>query len=99
MTKTYLSKAEWSLIELNLAGYVCDGMLDDDSAFAGQWYVVNPAGEPRFLGANMWLVDAGDYDNSGSSEVLFLIDGYNMGGYRLFYGNFTRSAEFLFSYH
>jgi len=46
----------------------------------------------------MWLVDAGDYDNGGKSEVLFAIDGYNMGGYRLFYDDFSRSAEFRFYY-
>jgi hypothetical protein len=96
--KAYSSKDDWSLIELNLTGYACDGP-EDDGAFDGQWYVVNSAREPRFLGTNMWLVDAGDYDNSGSSEILFSIDGYNKGGYRLFYRNFTRSAEFEFSYH
>jgi len=99
VSKSYSSNNEWALIELQLTGYACDGMLDDDSAFGGQWYVIDPTGKPRFLGTNIWLVDAGDYDNSGSSEVLFSINGYNSGGYRLFYKNFTQSAEFLFHYH
>jgi hypothetical protein len=47
----------------------------------------------------MWLVDAGDYDGDGKSEVLFAVDGYDLGGYRLFYRDFSRSSEFLFSYH
>jgi len=98
ITKAYASNDNWSLIDLNLTGYACDGPQGDDSAFVGQWYVKNPAGELRFLGTDMWLVDAGDYDNRGSSEVLFSIDRYNRGGYRLFYRNFTRSAEFEFSY-
>jgi hypothetical protein len=47
----------------------------------------------------MWLVDAGDYDSDGKSEVLFSIAEHNKGGYRLFYRNFTKRAEFAFHYH
>jgi hypothetical protein len=97
VNKAYSSLDGWSLIELSLTGNACDGSFQD--AFHGQWYVINPSGESRFLDTNMWLVDAGDYDNSGKSEVLFAIDGNNMGGYRLFYRNFTQSAEFIFYYH
>jgi hypothetical protein len=96
--KAYSSMDGWSLIELNLTGNACDGYLGQE-AFYGQWFVVDPSGKPRFLGTDMWLVDAGDYDNTGQSEILFAIDGYNMGGYRLFYDHFSRSAEFLFHYH
>lgn len=96
--KTYSSKRGWSLIDLSLTGYACDGPYDG-TGFIGQWYVVDPSGETRFLGTDMWLVDAGDYDNSGRSAVLFSIDGYNTGGYRLFYSDFSKSAEFLFNYH
>jgi len=98
LIKAYASNKGWSLLELSLAGYTCDSP-EDGTAFIGQWYVVNPSGEPSFLGSDMRLVDTGDYDNSGSSELFFSIDGYNRGGYRLFYRDFTRSAEFSFSYH
>jgi hypothetical protein len=97
VNKTYSSKEGWSLIELHLTGYACDGPPEDE--FEGQWYVVGAQGRPRFLGGNMWLVDAGDYDGDGKSEVLFSIDEYNAGGYRLFYRKFTRSVEFLYHYH
>jgi hypothetical protein len=99
VTKAYASKDKWSLIELNLTGNACDGEQDFQEAFHGQWYVIEPSGVVRFLGADMWLVDAGDYDNDGKSEVLFSIAGDNRGGYRLFYRNFTKSAEFAFYYH
>jgi hypothetical protein len=97
--KAYSSKNNWSLAELYLTGWRCDGPEEDGGAFDGQWYVIEPAGEPRFLGTGMWLVDAGDYDNDGKSEVLFSIAGYNRGGYRLFYDDFKESAEFLFGYY
>lgn len=98
VTKAYASKNNWSLVELSLTGYACDGPYDGPG-FVGQWYVIDPPGVVRFLGTDMWLVDAGDYDNDGKSEVLFSIKGYNKGGYRLFYQDFTRSAEFVFNYH
>ena len=47
----------------------------------------------------MWLVDAGDYDNDGKSEVLFSIAGYDRGGYELFYDDFQKHASFEFGYH
>ena len=99
VTKAYSSKDSWSLIELNLTGNACDGEQGSQDEFHGHWYVIEPSGAIRFLGTDMWLVDAGDYDNDGKSEVLFSIDGYNKGGYRLFYQNFNRSAEFIFYYH
>jgi len=98
VSEAYSSKNNWSLVELNLTGEACDGDQGQD-AFHGQWYAIDPLGTMKFLGEDMWLVDAGDYDNSGGSAVLFAISGYNEGGYRLFYRDFTRSAEFLFNYH
>jgi len=97
--KTYSSKDNWSLAELRLTGWACDGPPEEGGAFTSQWYAIEPTGESKLIGSEMWLVDAGDYDNDGKSEVLFSIDGYNKGGYRLFYQNFTRSAEFIFYYH
>jgi hypothetical protein len=97
-TRAYSSKNGWSLIELNLTGNACDGFQGQDAYF-GQWYVIDPLGKVKYLGTNMWLVDAGDYDNSGKSALLFSIDGYNAGGYRLFYQDFTQSAEFSFHFH
>jgi hypothetical protein len=37
----------------------------------------------------MWLVDAGDYGSDGNSELVFSIDDYNHGGYKLFYESFS----------
>ncbi|MGD0788268.1 MAG: hypothetical protein ABR898_09815 [Terracidiphilus sp.] len=95
----YSSNRGWSLVQLGLDGWGCDGPQDDDSPFIGQWYTYEPSGKVRFLGTGMWLVDAGDYDGDGKSEVLFAVFGYDLGGYRLFYRDFSQNAEFLFSYH
>ena len=99
VAKAYASKDNWSLVELNLTGNACDGEQGSQDEYHGQWYVIEPSGAARFLASDMWLVDAGDYDNDGKSEVLFAIDKDNEGGYRLFYRSFTKSTEFAFHYH
>ena len=47
----------------------------------------------------MRLVDAGDYDNSGHSQLLFLIDDDNRGGYRFYYDDFQKEAAFEYTFH
>lgn len=97
VAKAYSSNDNWSLAELSLTGNACDGEFQDE--FHGQWYLIDPSGTVRFLGTDMWLVDAGDYDNCGKSEVLFSIDGDNKGGYKLFYDDFRKQESFEFHYH
>lgn len=97
LAKSYSSMHNWSVVQLLLDRYRCDGPPDD--AFADQWFAVSPGGKVKFVGQGMWLVDAGDYDNDGKSEVVFSIDRYNEGGYELFYDDFKGHAVFRFSYH
>jgi hypothetical protein len=97
VSKTYSSNRHWLIAEVKLGGGECDG--PPDEAFTSQWFVITPEQNVRFLGSNMWLVDAGDYDNDGKSELVFSIDDDNRGGYKLFYDNFSRSAIFEFGYH
>ena len=99
VTKAYASRDEWSLVELNLTGNNCDGEQGNQDEYHGHWYVIEPSGLIRFLGMDMWLVDAGDYDNDGKCELLFSIAEHNRGGYRLFYRKFSKRAEFAFHYH
>jgi hypothetical protein len=76
--KTYLSKQAWTLASVQLTGWRCDGPTEDtaassegDNAFALRWYAVEPKGAISLVGAGIWLVDAGDYDNDGKSELVF----------------------------
>lgn len=95
--KVYGSKRNWMVASVLLAPYRCDG--PPGQPFVEQWFVITPQQEVRWLDSNMWLVDAGDYDGDGKSELVFAIDDYNRGGYRLFYDDFQQRAEFVFSYH
>jgi hypothetical protein len=95
--KAYTSNRHWLMAEVMLDGYECDGPYDEP--FSSQWFVITPEQQVQFLDSNMWLVDAGDYDNDRKSELVFSIDAYNRGGYKLFYDDFKRKAVFEFSYH
>ncbi len=93
----YSSGTGWSVVRVELEPYRCDGPADD--AFVDQWFSISSAQEIKFLGKAMWLVHAGDYDSDGYSELVFSIDDYNRGGYRLFYDHFKNEAVFEFGYH
>jgi len=95
--KTYSSKENWAVARVRLEEYQCDGPAGDP--FVDQWFSISPTREVKFLDKAMWLVDAGDYDNDGGSELVFSIDDYNRGGYKVFYDHFKKEAVFEFSYH
>ena len=62
-----------------------------------QWFFL---GETiRSIGNNLSLIDAGDYDKDGRSEVVFWYSGYNRDGYVLLYDNFTKRTDFVWTYH
>ena len=61
------------------------------------WFLLNNTF--RHIGNNLTLIDAGDYDKDGKSEVLFWYSGYNRDGYVLFYNDFKNKADFIWSYH
>jgi hypothetical protein len=99
VVKSYASRKGWTVARLELNNAIeCD---DTEAGFglSEQWFAVDPKNRAQYLGKDMWLVDAGDYDNDGKSEVLFAIDGDNRGGYRLFYEDFKKEAVFEYSYH
>jgi hypothetical protein len=63
------------------------------------WFVLDAAGQARFLGNDLLLVDAGDYDGDGRSELLFRKSGYDYDGYVLYADDFAKAAEFGWNYH
>ncbi len=52
-----------------------------------------------YLGSQLELVDAGDYDGDGQSEVLFWHSAYNEDGYTLFYDQFRKRLDYWWTYH
>lgn len=76
----------------------CDGPAE--SAWWPNWFMI-PADNrpPVFLGEGLWLVDAGDYDRDGRSELVFWFSGYNRDGYVLFADELATRVEYLWNYH
>jgi hypothetical protein len=98
LVKAYQSNAGWVVARMHLKAVACD---DVEAGFDidDPWFAIDPEKSSRYLGSGMWLVDAGDYDNDGKSELVFSIDRDNRGGYELFYDDFKKRAIFEFGYH
>ena len=62
------------------------------------WFVADDAGQVRFLGSELMLIDAGDYAGDGHSELVFAKSSYDYDGYLMFYDDFRRSAAFGWGY-
>ena len=62
-------------------------------------FAIGADGETRYLGPGLILVDAGDYDGNGTSELVMSLSRYNRGGYVLFSNTFIEEARFEFGYH
>jgi len=99
LAKSYASKKGWRAARLHLAEAIACDDVEAGFEIDDPWFVITPKEAVQYLDAGMWLVDAGDYDNDGKSEVLFSINRYNIGGYELFYDDFKRRATFEFNYH
>ncbi|MFN3820140.1 hypothetical protein [Blastomonas sp.] len=101
--EAYSSGIGWKIarVGLNPDAYRCDGMLPDtgESAFSALTVAFAPDGELIDLGHDMRLLDTGDYDADGRSELVFIFSHYNSDGYRLFSDDFNKSITFGYSFH
>jgi hypothetical protein len=83
-------------IGLNTEKYNCDGPVP--SEWSNHWFLLDK-GKIDFLGREMTLIDAGDYDNDGQSELLFWSSSYNKDGYVLMYNSFREMRQYVWGYH
>jgi hypothetical protein len=74
----------------------CDSLRNQ--AFDSRWFYVGDT-TVRPIGQSLELIDAGDYDKDGHSEVMFHKSGYNYDGYVLLYDSLQREAIFEWNYH
>jgi hypothetical protein len=97
--KAYRSNAGEVLFALAIRGVKPPADEVPTSAWSPHWFVANGVDPIRFLGSWLTLIDAGDYDNDGRSEIIFLKADYDFTGYVLFFDGFRQSAEFGWHYH
>jgi hypothetical protein len=97
--KAYGSQRGWWLVRLHLEGAIDCNNVEAGFEIDDPWFVTGPGRKPEYLDSGMWLVDAGDYDNDGKSELVFSINRNDRGGYILYSDDFKKRASFEFSYH
>jgi hypothetical protein len=72
----------------------------DDLNYYDYWFAITKSGVLRFLDTGLTPIDAVDLDRSGSSEWIFKsFSGEDTDGYELFYDDFSKSAQFSWSWH
>lgn len=80
--------------------YDCEGLeAGGPGDFDAEMFAIGSDGVVHDLGPGLVLVDAGDYDGDGFSELVTALSLYNRGGYVLFSASFSEEARFEFSYH
>jgi len=69
-----------------------------DGAWDSVWFLIRNA-DFHLIGTGLTLVDAGDYNGDGTSEVIFHLSSYNRDGYVLLALRDLSKTEFGWSYH
>ena len=96
----YASNKRSFLVEASLNAGECGFVDSPDDPLSEPWFFVAPEGAVRRIGSFMSLLDAGDYDNDGQSElVFFLSQGENTDGFVLFDANFKDPITLIWNYH
>ncbi len=96
----YTSNKRSFLVEASLDAGNCGYISEADEPESEPWFFVASDGRVRRIGSFLTLLDAGDYDNDGRSEVLFLLSqGENTDGFVLYDGTFEKPVTVSWHYH
>lgn len=96
-SKSYQDRAGRKLVVVGLDPQrnTCDG--PPDAAWARHMFLLDT--RVHYLGSHLSVVDAGDYDGDGESEILFWYSGYNEDGYTLLYQGLRKRVDYHWKYH
>jgi hypothetical protein len=96
----YGSNRSSFLVEASLDAGDCGYISQPDEPESEPWFFVSSEGSVRRIGSFLTLLDAGDYDNDGRSEVVFFLSqGENTDGFLLFDGTFRKPVTLAWHYH
>jgi hypothetical protein len=96
----YASNRDSFLVETRLNAGVCGYVDDPYDPLSRPWFFVSTEGSVRRIGSFMSLLDAGDYDNDGRSElVFFLSQPEDTDGFVLFDASLQKQASLMWHYH
>jgi hypothetical protein len=96
----YASNKHSFLVQTNLNAGDCGYVDKPDDPLSKPWFLVSENRTVRRIGSFMSLLDAGDYDNDGKSEVVFFVSQCeDTDGFVLFDASFEHQTSYLWSYH
>lgn len=96
----YASNKGTFLVETSLDAGNCGYVDDPDDQGSSPWFFVMADGQSRRIGAFMSLLDAGDYDSDGRSELIFILNQpEDTDGFVLFDADLNKQASLLWTYH
>jgi hypothetical protein len=96
----YASNKNSFLIETNLNAGDCGYVDDPNDPLSDPWFFVSSDGSVLRFGSFMSLIDTGDYDNDGRSELIFMVNQpEDTDGFVLFDADLQKQGSLLWCYH
>ncbi|MGA3080593.1 MAG: hypothetical protein ABSD44_04335 [Terracidiphilus sp.] len=96
----YASNKNTFLVETSLNAGDCGYVDDPNDPLSNPWFFVSVNGHIRRIGSFISLLDAGDYDNDGKSELIFMVnEPEDFDGFALYDANLRKQGSLIWSYH
>ncbi len=97
----YLEKEKKHLYRLDIAAtsQLLQWGEDYDALITQHWFHQHSNGDILYLGADMKLLDYGDFNCNGKCDFIFFFSQYNQDGYKLFWDDFKKNVDFIWTYH
>jgi hypothetical protein len=97
---SYASNKGSFLVETRLNAGDCGYVDDQNDPLSDPWFFVSMDGRAKRIGSFMSLLDAGDYDDDGRSELIFFLSQPEQtDGFILFDAELRKQASLLWTYH
>lgn len=96
--KAYRSSSGRELVSIGLNHDVIACEIPILPEWTGNWFLLD-GDSIEYLGNQMELVDAGDYDEDGHTDFLFWHSGYNQDGYVLIYNQLGQKVQYVWDYY
>jgi hypothetical protein len=96
----YASNRGSFLVKSSLDAGHCGYVDDPNDPLSEPWFFVDADSKVKRIGSFLYLLDAGDYDNDGRSEVIFgLNQPEDTDGFILYDADLNKCAEIVWTYH
>jgi len=100
LVTVYQSNRHSFLIETDLDAGDCGYIDDPKDPLSSPWFFVSEEGRVHRIGGFMTLLDAGDYDHDGRSEIVFFLSQpEDTDGFILFDASLRELVRFMWHYH